>query len=147
MLTTQSDREQGVLADTFYATIPFDEPGTIVFSANLFLMRIIVIKLNKRICIGIIIEYDINSFELIFKAKVARVNKATVFRDEKEYWHNALVLSKESLEGHWFYCFKNKANVKVILVEKNKNILFTKSKSKELKPIRCLIAWAVGKNL
>lgn len=88
-----------------------------------------------------------NSFELIFKAKVAKVNKATVFRDQKEYWNNQLVASKENLVGHWFYCCKRKANVKVVLVEKNINSLYTKSKTEKLKPIRCLIAWAVGKKI
>ena len=142
MLTTDSDQEAGVLGDTFYAAIPFHNPG-------------------------IVIEYDMNSFELKFKSNVVKVNHATAMRDEKEYRLTSLALCKQALEDKYFLCLKRNMTVLVVLVEPNKDTLFQKEKSKcvvmndqtsrnvsvmsELrivpapKPVRCDIAWAIGK--
>ena len=91
-------------------------------------------------CIGIVIQYDMNSFEFRFSANVVKINHATAMRDEREYRIAELNLCKGNLEDKWFYCCRKSMNVLVVLVEANIDTLFIKEKL-----FRCNIAWAIRK--
>ena len=47
MLTTGSDYEAGVLTDTMYAAIPYEDPGTHIDNKHIIVISSVLTKRNK----------------------------------------------------------------------------------------------------